>query len=201
MKYIVYIIFSITIFSSLQSCGLPYCKKTQFDKNDLEWMSAYEINDTVLFTSTSDVDTFIVTSKTINNPRNTFIFDLEQGGSWLEGNNEYKANADYEFKLYHNGSIYRCAFLISKESSDLNAFYRISFAGNYIPSYLKNFRFNEFNINDKIYSDCIYLKSTLFHPALHQSVLNIDYLIWSKSKGLIEYKLKNGNIYKLHKLL
>ncbi len=199
MKNIFYIIVSIIIFISLKSCGLPYCKKTQFDKIDLEWMNAYDINDTVCFISKFDVDTFIVTSKTINNPTNTNIFYIEDGCNWMEGDNDYKANADYEFSLYHNGSKYRCAFILIKESCDSNAFCRFSFAGNYLSSFIKNFSFNKVHINNHIYPDCIYLDSTLFHSGRYQLVLNIDYLIWSKSKGLIEYKLKNGNIYNLHK--
>ena len=200
MKYIVYIIFSITIFSSLQSCGLPYCKKTQFDKNDLERKSAYEINDTVLFTSTSDVDTFIVTSKTINNPQNTFIFDLEQGWAWLEGNNTYYATASLEYKLYHSKDTFSGVLMVLKkiaeEKSPLISF---SFGGWYSDDMTTDSLAN-YQLNNHILDDCIIINHSNAHKGKHQKTINLDYFICSKSKGLIEYKLKNGDVYKRHKL-
>lgn len=196
MKYIVYII-TIMIFSSLKSCGLPYCKKTQFDNNDLEWMSAYDINDTVLFTNTSDVDTLIVTNKTINNPRNTNIFDIECGCNWLEGDNEYNANAGYDYKLYHsNETFVGILTVLQKKTEKESPTISFSFGGWYSDDIstdsLTNYQLNNHRLND-----CIIINNSNAHMGRHQKVINLDYFVWSKSKGLIAYKLKNGEIYLL----
>ena len=98
---------------AVSSCGLPYCKKTPFSNNDLDWMKPYTVGDTLVFFNRENIefDTLIVTKKTINNPTNKNIFDME-GCNWMEGDNEYKANAEYQIEAYHSGEKYKCLFFL-----------------------------------------------------------------------------------------
>ena len=72
----------LSILMAVSSCGLPYCKKTPFSNNDLDWMKPYSVGDTLIFFNRENIefDTLIVTKKTINNPTNKNIFDME--GYW-----------------------------------------------------------------------------------------------------------------------
>lgn len=113
----VWTVFLLSIPLLLYSCGLPYCKKVLFSKRDLAWMVPYSIGDTIVFRciETSDIDTLIVTNKIVNNPSNSNPFCLE-GCNWMEGDNEYKANAEYQFKAIHHGEIYDCLFILEKKA-------------------------------------------------------------------------------------
>lgn len=195
-------IFNISILLCLimTACGLPYNIKTQFNDNELQWINIYNDNDYLLFSSEWSIDTVYIEKKTINNPRNTFIFDLEQGWAWLEGNNTYYATASLEYKLYHSKDTF-CGVLmvlkkIAEEKSPLISF---SFGGWYSDDMTTDSLAN-YQLNNHILDDCIIINHSNAHKGKHQKTINLDYFIWSKSKGLIEYKLKNGNVYKRHKL-
>lgn len=190
MRNKVYIIILVTC---LFSCGLPYNKKTQFDTNDLLWLNAYNSGDTIYFSNNKDIDTLIITNKTINNPRNTFIFDLENN-DWMEGNHKYYANADYEYKLYHNEVFDGILMVMQKIPEQKSAIISFSFGGWYSNELLLD-NITSYIINNKKYEDCIIVNYTNSHPGKYQKILDLDFLIWCKSKGLISYKLKDEDIY------
>ena len=57
-------------------------------------------------------------------------------------------------------------------------------------------------VGDSVYHDCIIVDSLNNHVTYnYNSNLNCDYFVWSKSKGLIQYKYKSGETYSLYKIL
>ncbi len=60
----------------------------------------------------------------------------------------------------------------------------------------------EVEVGDSVYHDCIIVDSLNNHVTYnYNSNLNCDYFVWSKSKGLIQYKYKSGETYSLYKIL
>ena len=57
-------------------------------------------------------------------------------------------------------------------------------------------------VGDSVYHDCIIVDSLNNHVTYnYNSNLNCDYFVWSKSKGLIQYKYQSGETYSLYKIL
>lgn len=70
-NYKILILFLFTIFSS---CGLPYCRKTHLNDDELAWMEKFNRNDTVCLYGVDFVDTLYVTNKRVYNKN--FISNL-----------------------------------------------------------------------------------------------------------------------------
>ena len=190
------LIILITSFT-LATCGLPYCEKTQLNESELQWANVYNNTDTIYFLSRQSIDTLYITKKTINNPRNTFIFDLEQGWSWLEGNNTYYANASLEYTLHHSDSTYQGVLMVLQKNGKKSS-PTISFGfGGWYSNEITTDSLRHCVLNNNSFDDCIIINHSNVHAGKHQDILDLDYFIWSKSNGLIEYKLKDGEIFQL----
>ena len=190
------LIILITSFT-LATCGLPYCEKTQLNESELQWANVYNNTDTIYFLSRQSIDTLYITKKTINNPRNTFIFDLEQGWTWLEGNNTYYANASLEYNLHHSDSTYQGVLMVLQKNKKKSS-PTISFGfGGWYSNEITTDSLKHYVLNNNSFDDCIIINHSNVHAGKHQDILDFDYFIWSKSNGLIEYKLKNGEIFQL----
>lgn len=193
----IWITLVLSILLAFSSCGLPYCKKVPFSKNDLEWLSPYTIGDTIIFVNdkTYENDTVIVTDKSIYNPSNTNIFDL-RGCNWLEGDNEFKAIAVYEFKIIHNQKKFHCMTILEKESNDLPAMISFGFFGKYTN---KGYSTKEGLGKTPLfpnYEGNIVVTDSNLHAGKSQLVLPLSELYWNKEKGLLGYQIED-TIYTL----
>ena len=65
---------------------------------------------------------------------------------------------------------------------------------------LPKVKLKDVEVGDSVYHDCIIVDSLNSH-VIRNSDLNCDYFVWSKSKGLIQYKYQNGETYSLYKIL
>lgn len=175
----------------LNSCGLPYCKKHQFTQEDLEWISAYNENDTILFRSENKTDTLIIESKEVYNPKNTFIFDCS-GCNWIEGDNEFYAIASLDFILIHDGVKYdRGGFIIRKTKKDKPAYISLYIGGLYSD-----------NENLEIINNTVTLDiKTNAHLGKHQPIMGIKEISYSKHEGITTYKMLDGSIYTFDTIL
>lgn len=187
-------IFLLSIPLLLYSCGLPYCKKVLFSKRDLAWMVPYSIGDTIVFRSieTSDIDTLIVTNKIVNNPSNSNPFCLE-GCNWMEGDNEYKANAEYQFKAIHHGEIYDCLFILEKKSKKECAEISLAFWGKYtindVPIKNAQKKVSAYPNNEWI----LLVTDKNLYSGKNQLVRPLSKIYWSRDFGLIGYKISSLN--------
>lgn len=111
MKLFINILFIVIIAICFASCESPCCKKTHLSDDELEWITSCHINDTMLFHCQQFTDTMIITDVQVSNNQHISIFDLKSC-NWLEGQNEYKANASVGFKLKHEDSWWEGLFFI-----------------------------------------------------------------------------------------
>lgn len=196
-KILVALITAILI--AVSSCGLPYCKKEPFSDNDLDWMKPYSVGDTLIFfnNENEECDTFIVSKKSINNPSNKNIFDLE-GCNWMEGDNEYKAAAEYQFEAYHSGVRYKCLFILEKDCASKPAVVSMGLFGRYTKETVSTGNIvKELSAFPQYKWNIIISDSNLF-SGIHQPVLPITEIYWNRDVGLIGYKTSQS-WYKLKK--
>lgn len=180
----------LSILSALSSCGLPYCRKVPFSKNDLFWMNPYSVGDTLIFSNIENLefDTIIVTQKKINNPSNTNVFCLE-GCNWMEGDNEYKANAGYSFDIYHSGKKYEGMFILEKESSSEAAVVSFAFCGKYTKNPIKTTMSAKDLLDFTQYKRDLIVTDSNLYSGKHQPVLPVSNIYWNRESGLIGYKI------------
>ena len=56
------------------------------------------------------------------------------------------------------------------------------------------------NVAGKVYSDVLMINDTV-SSNVYEDENNCEYFIWSKSKGLLQYKYINGEVYTFYKKL
>ena len=186
---------SLLILITLISCD--YNSVHLLDDDDLAWMEAYENGDTVLFASTEGMDTMFV-SRIINNNRHPpfgiYCFT------------DHTGNALYEDTIVHRQEKISQSFYMVRELDD-KTHLSLIFNNRLCNARLCDARFilpkvklKDVEVGDSVYHDCIIVDSLNSH-VIRESDLNCDFLVWSKSKGLIQYKYQNGETYSLYKIL
>lgn len=189
----------LSMLMAVSSCGLPYCKKTPFSNNDLDWMKPYSVGDTLVFFNRENIefDTLIVTKKTINNPTNKNIFDME-GCNWMEGDNEYKANAEYQIEAYHSGEKYKCLFILEKNCDSKPAEVSLAFWGRYTKKNISTGNVVKDLTIFPQYKWNVVVSDSNLCSGTHQPVLPITNIYWNRDVGLIGYKISRS-LYELIK--
>ena len=184
---------SLLILITLISCD--YNSVHLLDEDDLAWMEAYENGDTVLFASTEGMDTMFVSKNIDNNPY------LRLG---IYCFSDYYGHAIYKDTIVHHQEKISQSFSIRPTYNNklqLNFIFHKRFCIErlQLPK-VKKVKLQDFEIDDSVYHDCIIIDS-LYSQVSHMSELNCDYFVWSKSKGLIQYKYQSGETYSIYKIL
>ena len=192
---------------------LASCKYTDIhllDEEELTWMDAYEDGDTVLFKSSNDIDTMYV-NKRINNKVGVWgilIIDTFNGGGHFEN------------ILVHNHDSIDILFLIIKAFDEDFVDFTSHFNNRYYTAFLQTrnadtkipmhkYRYDDLGtikeilsdthtVNGRKYNDLIIINDDNSNISM-ESPNNCEYYIWSKSKGLIQYKYENGDVYDFYK--
>ena len=158
-----------------------------FSKKDLEWLAPYQNGDMVFYTSDTGTDTMIVSRRLYNSPELLGIHCFSI----------FYAEGEYINIIYHNGNRIDCKLIIVKESDDYV---------NLMIDFDKRFSAEELQVGD---TSTVVVKGHVYDDAItindgnssitQETGTNCEYFIWSKSKGLLEYKYLNGEVYTLYK--
>ena len=189
MKKIIYILITITLFTSC-----TYNSVTLLSEEELEWMDVYSSGDTVLFSaSDGTIDTMIV-SRTIDNSPDKF---------GLHCFSDYCGHGCYEYFILHNGHQYDGLFVIrmNYDKRDKRAYFLMHLEHRYLHDdeiTLHPDDTTTVNIAGKVYNDVLVVDDTM-SSNVYEDETNSEYFIWSKSKGLLEYKYLNGEVYTFYK--
>ena len=165
------------------------------DEDDLAWMEAYENGDTVLFASTEGMDTMFVSKNIDNNPYSCLgIYCFS----------DYYGHAIYKDTIVHHQEKISQSFSIRPTYNNklqLNFIFHKRFCIERLKlPKVKKVKLQDFEVGDSVYHDCIIIDS-LYSQVSLMSELNCDYFVWSKSKGLIQYKYQTGETYSIYKIL
>lgn len=185
MKKIIYILLTITLFTSCLYEAMYFLT----DK-DLEWMTPYEKGDTILFQSSNGMDTMTIDEITLYNDDNPWREN--------EGTSVYMGNSAFKYTIRHHRETIDGKFLIVKEdSSRLSISLRLN--RRHLPLlYEKELQLCCRSIEGEIYDDIIEVDDSNSELYTREK-LNTEYFIWSKSKGLLQYKYLNGEVYTFYK--
>ena len=174
----------------LSSC--VYWGMYHFDDADLVWLSPYEEGDTILFTSVTDeVDTLVVKEKYI---KDTYWPFMEN-----EARPVMEAYGYLDIDIWHHFRPFYCGISITKE--DTNRL-RVSLPFSRIGKEYREseIKMNRVELGGWTYDDVIVCARGNDRFVFPNSS-NVQYYVWSKSKGLLQYKYLNGDVYTYYKKL
>ena len=163
-----------------------------FNSDDLTWLSPYEQGDTVLFTSECQTDTMIVTKASLYNSTSIFRKD--------EGHSVYNANGGFHCSMKHGNQLIKCRYRFSKRKEDEIIVY-LRVHERYYAEKQKDIYLQKVCCNGKEYDDVIVIDDSNSETNEYKKSLNSEYFIYSKSRGLLQYKYLNGEVYTFYKKL
>ena len=170
MKHWLYILLTITLFTSCMYEAMYFLT----DK-DLEWMAPYEQGDTVLFLSSNEIDTMTIDEITLYNDDNPWKEN--------EGTSTFMGNSSFNYTIRHHNELVDGDFCVLKEDS-----MRFEKELQLCSQVIEGIQYDDLIKVDDSNSE-LYTKEPF----------NTEYFIWSKSKGLVEYKYLNGDVYTFYK--
>ncbi len=178
----------ITVTLTLLSSCL-YTAMYHFDEDDEVWISVYDIGDTLLFNSTDGhhTDTVVVTRKR--------WFDTYIPFMRNEGFSEMHATAGIFYTIIReNRNVNESRISIHKVNNDKLKVV-LKFGNRFLNEALWiNPLLSSKEVNGELYNDIIVVDDS--NSFLNNSEpASCEYFIWSKSKGLLQYKYKDGDVY------
>ena len=186
MKNIPYILLTLL----LSSCF--YDAMYFLTDKDLEWMAPYEQGDTILFLSSNGIDTMTIDEITLYNDDNPWREN--------EGTSTFMGNSSFKYTIRHHDELVDGDFCVFKEDSMRLSLYLNLRRRRRIIYDEKELQLCCRSIEGEIYDDIIDVDDSNSELYTREE-LNTEYFIWSKSKGLLEYKYLNGEVYMFYKKL
>ncbi len=193
MKKLVVLLFGVSLFVSC------IWKNYLMSDDDLVWMSPYEYGDTILYRSADNVDFLVITEKEIYNKYKYVAHSI--------GPSEYHGTAVIEGEMCHNGDSLDIFFLTQK-TDDVTLETNMWFSSR---SYTKFWqddvdRLDSRRVNGVVYNDLACIDSVDLEWCRFVRSYNIKRMLWSKSKGLIQYEYlptdsTQGDVYTYYKKL
>ena len=167
-----------------------YWKFSHLTKDDLTWMEPYNEGDTVLFVSSSDMDTMVVREKPLHNS----FWPFREN----EGSSEYVANGSIKYIIKHDGKSVDGRCIIFREGNGrLYVGFTLQTRRLHYEDDTK-ICFDSIKIKNSVYTDVIKISDSTSSSYSVGRIAN-EYFIWSKSKGLLQYKYLNGEVYTFYK--
>lgn len=182
--------------SLLVSC---ICKNYLMSDDDLVWMSPYEYGDTILYRSADNVDSLVITDKYISNDYEFVAHSI--------GPTESHGTAVIEGKMCHYGDSFDVSILTQKtDDVTLRTYIRFS-QRNYTKFWQDEVdHLDSRRVNGIMYYDLACIDSVDLEWSRRVRPYNIKRMLWSKSKGLIQYEYlptdsTQGDVYTYYKKL
>lgn len=188
MKLISKSVYIVLFLVFVISCGLPYCRRTNLNENELEWTKYINDNDTVIFEGDNYLDTLVYFDKQTHNKSFISIFDLD-ACNWLEGENDYNAHTSVDFTFHHLGKEWKGHFLIIKYDNSDDVYYRFCLGGFFSDgSYLNP----EVSLKLSPQDTCFVLtRNVNARDGINQELLGVEGIEWKKRSGLQSITLKD----------
>lgn len=186
MNKIIKIILFIFVISLLIIIH-QYARLTHLSKDELKWADAYELGDSVNFSSKDgDQDYLIVVKKHIWNSLSPF---------WWPFESDYDALIYIHYILVHKGDSLIGSFYVDKFSKFHPAKFDCSIVNTSF-YYKIPYKSIVSKDNDMTHEDCIiFTCDTETKCTGDAKSLYINKFLWSKTKGLVEYEFNNGVVY------
>ena len=184
MKILKYILISLITTFIIIYYTSPSVDNVQLSEEDLEWLNMYNIHDTVVFTSGTDIDTLHIYGKRIINPEKTKLLDgifrWYQLGHFKRG-----CFGDINIAINHNGRTYLgCYNVGGKIEKELLAKKELQIGGLYTKDSLT------------IENESFILKRHANAGIWPKSDCIFDEILFTKKEGIVMYKTIDNTIYR-----
>ena len=175
---------------TLLLCSCLYDRVTHMDEEDLKLLDVFEKDVFCFVSDSNEVDYLVVDSTQIRNSTSPWQKD--------ESTNEYIASGLLFYRIIHKGEIIYGSLYIEKKLEDSPVFFELTlddlFTG-YEPLDPTTVP-QDTTINDVKYNDCYVIDDRYERSERMVDKVGLVYsFVWSKSKGLLQYKLKTGEVY------
>lgn len=158
------------------------------NKDELKWLEVYSGKETLLYRSSMhEMDTIVISKKVDNKPRTLGFYYYT----------DFYGGAEFQCNIRHNGKNIPLSFFMIKnfdDSTKLSIRMNNSFVSGILPKKITD----EIEIDGMIYDDIIVIKDTSWCES-SKSPYNCIHMVWSKSKGLIQYTYCNGETFTFYK--
>ena len=195
------VLFLIAYLCSIFVPMIEYSEVTHMDDEDLRWIEKYEVGDCIHFYSDSDSnkkDLLIVYSKYIDNSEHRSVFFDDK-----------YADASMWYALFHRNHLLRGNLKITKENRfpvliDLSLHnqnanlcdQQVLSTDDYAAKNYHLLQLKDTIISGIEYHDCLIIDETnSWQLETSEPSDEIQSFIWSKSKGLIQYTMKTGEVF------
>ena len=178
----------------------PISIKHFMDEDDKVWLDSYDKGDTVCFLNIADVtcDTLIVSDKYIWNPYTRI--PLPESCSWTETGTTYNGYGLFGLEFIHAGIKDIGYFIAKKYSNNEPAYLSFSILDNSEAKEQPLRTLTSIEITGHMLNDCIVIDKHSIKAEEHTKT-KLNYIVWSKSLGLVEYVTTDGEQYILSTLL
>lgn len=178
-------LFCMMISITISSCLMKRTHMYHFSKSDSLYFEVYDTLNSYVFKTNNGTDTLRFVKKYVKENYNEWYIDQVDGAV-------FNAYFYMDGILNHNGHHEKISISFNKESDNQDPIMVIILGERYaLPIE------DERNYVNGFYKDTIIVddeNSQLNHDFPH--FYTFDYLKWHKYKGIVEYKLSDGTIYK-----
>lgn len=183
--FVLTVLFSITIML-MSSCVLKREHMYHFSQSDSLYFNIYDTLQSYYFKTNNGIDTLKFTKKQIKENYNEWYIDNVDGPI-------FNAYFYCEGIFRHNGSDEEIHFSHRKEADNEDPVFTLVLGECYATSIDDARNFSK----PGIYKDTIVIDNMNFHQN-HFKPHNytFEYMKWHKYKGIVEYKLSDGTIFK-----
>ena len=170
----------------MSSCVLKRKHMHHFSQSDSLYFNIYDTLQCYTFKTNNGIDTLRFTKKHIEENYSEWYFDMEDGSV-------FEAFFYCEGIFRHNSSDEEIHISHKKESDNQDPVFRVVLGERYAMPIADARNF----IKTGIYKDTIIIDNTNSKLNNYKSHnYTFEYLKWHKYKGIVEYKLSDGTIYK-----
>ncbi len=183
--FVLTVLFSITIML-MSSCVLKREHMYHFSQSDSLYFNIYDTLQSYYFKTNNGIDTLQFTEKQIKENYNWWYIDMVDGPI-------FNAHFHIEGILRHNGSDERVYVSCNKKADNKDPVFNIVLAEHYAMPIDDARNFSKPGIyKDTIVIDSMNSQQNHYFPHSY----TFEYMKWHKYKGIVEYKLSDGTIFK-----
>lgn len=162
------------------------------DEKELSWTPGYEQGDTLLFRSGAMIDTMLVEETGVYNSADQLDNPEDERARF--------ANVFSWSVMKHQDRTFMTMFCLTKRDETISTI-ELSLNERYRSASLAELHLQQKTIDGAAYDDVLVVDASNTDPVDASDPFNCEYFLWSKSKGLLQYRYLNGDIYTFYKKL
>ena len=183
-----FLLFSMTLLF-LSSC---HRNMYRFEESDTEWISKYDVEDTIRFETNNGTDLLYINEREIKESNYSLFGMAREDIACEEMYGDYNASAELKGFFIHNDNKSEVWIMIFKYSNGgIGAWFNLGWRFCFGVKDSRNMNEEGTSIRDTVIIDDANSEYGGEGPVAD----DFEYFKWSKKEGLIEYRLRDGTMY------